>query len=93
MLKMNADVKHLSARQREDDRFCTVPVEGESTWDIARTVADIAARRRYGDDGISGFVMQTDTRHFNAVIGKYRFDTGKAILDGVTIAIHLTDSV
>jgi hypothetical protein len=96
-MKFTADVVHEAPRPHESDRFCTVPIEGDSAFEVAQRVADIAARRRFGDDGMSGFIVCTNagedegTRvvEFRAVIGIFRLKEGMGVLDGVTINVRL----
>jgi hypothetical protein len=89
MMKFTADVVHQSPRPHEDDRFCTVPIEGDNALEIACRVAEIAARRRYGDEGATGFVVRLDAKTFGASIGKASIVEGQHKLTGVTLKITL----
>lgn len=87
-MKFTADVRHQSTRPHEDDRFCTVPIEGDP-FQVARIVADAAARRRYGDAGMSSFLIRRDARTFEASIGEYKREECLGFVRGVTIVIRL----
>lgn len=89
-MKFTADVVHQSPRPHEDDRFCTVPIEGDGAMDVAQHVAEIAARRRYGEDGATGFYVRRDAKTFHATIGTMSIIEGQNKLDGVTIKITLS---
>jgi hypothetical protein len=90
MMKFTADVVHQAPRPHEEDRFCTVPVEGDNAMQVAQRVAELAARRRYGDDGETGYVVRINANTFAAAIGTQSIVDGQAKLDGVTIKITLT---
>lgn len=88
-MKFTANVDHESARPHEADHFCTVPIEGDGAFDAARTVANLAARRRYGDDGEAAYVEQVDRMRFRAAIGVFHAVEGQGVVKGVTVNIRL----
>jgi hypothetical protein len=88
-VKFTADVIHQSPRPHEEDRFCTVPVEGDNAMAVAARVAELAATRRYGDEGATGFVVRINADTFAASIGKAHIVEAQHKLDGVTIKITL----
>lgn len=93
MPRYTADVVHLSACAGDDDRFCTVPFEGADEHAAARLVADMAARRRYGDDAESSFLQRMNPCQFTAAIGNYQRRGGYGRVAGVTILIRLQEAV
>ena len=88
-MRFSADVVHQSVRPADDDRFNTAPMEAADEWEAARRVADLAARRRYGDEGQSGFITRVGAYRFRATIGDYYLREGQAVTVGVTVAIHI----
>jgi hypothetical protein len=90
MTRFTADVVHLAADPRESDRFCTVAIEGDA-FTVARHVANLAARRRYGDEAESSFLMQCAPCAFQAAIGVYRCEAGQGVVRGGTVAIRPTE--
>ena len=88
-MRFTADVIHQCARPHEDDRFCTVPLEGDSAMEIANRVAEAAATRRYGDDGATGMALRINANTFVAFIGLPAILEGQHKLNGVTIKITL----
>jgi hypothetical protein len=89
-MRYAADVIHMSARKADDDRFCVVPIEAGDIFDAARKVAEVAAARRYEEDGSVGFITPTSTAGwFRATIGEQRRSHDGIALHGVTISIHV----
>lgn len=89
-MRFAADVVHQSARPGGDDRFTVVPVEGATMSDAARTVAEIAAARRYEELGTVGYLSPTPTLGwFRAAIGEQRKSADGIATRGVTISIHV----
>lgn len=88
-MKFSAEVIHQAARPNEEDRFCTVPLIGDSALSIANRVAEQAARRRFGDKGETGFALRINANTFCACIGSPAIVEGQYKLDGVTIKITL----
>ena len=89
-MRYAADVVHHSVRPHDDDRFSVVPVEGSNAAEAARTVAEIAATRRYEETGCVGYVSPTgDPNFFRASIGEQRRSHDGITLRGVTISIHV----
>lgn len=86
-----ADVVHRTARKQEDDRFCAVPIEAADERDAVRRVADMAAARKYGDEGQSSWIEAIDGNpgHYLSFIGVGGFKASGYQLDGVTISIHV----
>lgn len=93
MPRYTADVVHLTAVAGQDDRFCTVAFEGADAYAAARLVANMAARRRYGEGAESSFLVKTGEGEFNAAIGCYRREGGWGRVAGVTIVIRLHGAV
>ena len=89
-MRYAADVVHQSVRPHDDDRFTVVPVEAATEIEAARRVAEIAAVRRYEEDGCVGYLSPAmGGGWFRASIGdKHRSHDGIA-LHGVTISIHV----
>ena len=89
-MKFAADVVHQSTRRHDEDRFCVVPIEAASAADAARKVAEIAAVRRYEEDGSVGYLSPTETEGwFRATIGEQKRSHDGITLAGVTITIHV----
>lgn len=88
-MRFTAEVIHQCPRPHEDDRFSTVPLIGDSAMEIAMRVAEAAARRRYGDEGETGYVVRINADTFASAIGKSAIVEGQHKLDGVTIKITL----
>lgn len=89
-MRYAADVAHQSVRPHDDDRFTVVPVEAATMADAARTVAEIAAARRYEEDGSVGYVSPAmGDGWFRAAIGEQRRSADGIALHGVTISIHV----
>lgn len=89
-MRYAADVAHYSPRKGNEDFFSVVPVEGQNAMEAARRVAEIAAARRYMEDGCVGFLSQTgDGQFFRASIGVQRPSREGVSLHGVTISIHV----
>lgn len=89
-MRFAADVVHQTVRPESDDRFTVVPVEGASAIDAARRVAEIAAVRRYEEDGSVGYLSPTTTEGwFRAAIGVQRRSDDGIATHGVTISIHV----
>jgi hypothetical protein len=90
-MRYAADVVHQSARPGDDDRFTVVPVEAGSTIEAARKTAEIAAARRYEEQGSVGFLAPASRGEgwFRASIGEQRKSADGIALRGVTITIHV----
>jgi hypothetical protein len=85
-----ADVVHHSVRPEDDDRFCLVPIEASGAMDAARKVAEIAAARRYEEDGSVGFLSPSAKEGwYRASIGEQERSADGIALRGVTISIHV----
>jgi hypothetical protein len=89
-MRYAADVKHLTTRPADDDRFTVVPVEAADAISAARIVAKIAATRRYEEGGEVGFLSpQAAAGWYRACIGtQQRSDDGIGTR-GVSISIHV----
>jgi hypothetical protein len=89
-MRYAADVVHQSARAQDDDRFCVVPVEAANDMEAARKVAEIAATRRYEEEGSVGrLALQSRPGWFWASIGVQEQSHDGVALRGVTISIHV----
>jgi hypothetical protein len=95
MQRFHSDVVTLSARRADEDRFTVVPIEAADAISAARQIAEIAARRRYGDDGSVGYVSPAALVHnmqdgfYRATIGVQHPANDGIMLRGVTISIHV----
>ena len=97
-MRYAASVAHHSARRAEEDRFNVASVEAVSAIEAARKVAEIAAVRRYDEDGSVGYVVSpspdgetidVDEYFFLAAIGTQQRSADGITLAGVTISIHV----
>jgi hypothetical protein len=95
-MRYSASVAHHSARRAEEDRFNVASVEAVSAIEAARKVAEIAAVRRYDEDGSVGYVspspdgtIDVDEYFFLAAIGTQQRSADGITLAGVTISIHV----
>jgi hypothetical protein len=89
-MKYAASVAHHSARRAEEDRFNVASIEAVSAIEAARKVAEIAAVRRYDEDGNVGYVSPSpDGDVFLAAIGTQQRSADGITLAGVTISIHV----
>jgi hypothetical protein len=81
---------HQSVRPHDDDRFCVVPIEANDAIGAARSVAEIAAARRYEEDGSVGYLSPAmGSGWFRASIGEQKRSHDGIALHGVTISIHV----
>ena len=90
-MRYAADVVHQSARADEADPFSVVPVEAATEIEAARKTAEIAAARRYEEQGSVGFLAPSSRGDgwFRASIGQQRRSADGIALRGVTITIHV----
>lgn len=90
-MRYAADVVHQTIHPADDDdRFCIVPIEASGQWDAARRVAEIAAARRYEEDGCVGFLTAASLDGwYRASIGEQMRSPDGIALRGVTILIHV----
>ena len=89
-MRYAADVVHQSVRPQDDDRFCVIPIEVGTESEAARKVAEIAAARRYEEDGSVGYVSPTmGDGWFRASIGVQQWSGDGITLVGTTISIHV----
>ena len=89
-MRYAADVVHQSVRPGSDDRFTVVPIEAGTEIDAARKVAEIAAIRRYDEDGNVGYVSDTSRDGwYLAAIGEQRPSADGITLAGVALSIHV----
>jgi hypothetical protein len=90
MERFHSEVVHLSTSPKDDDRFTVVPIEASGAMEAARRIAEIAARRRYGEQGFVGGVWTTENDdRFLASIGDYHLEGTNGVTVGVTIAIRV----
>jgi hypothetical protein len=90
MQRYHSEVQTLTTRAADHDRFTVVPIEGVSAADAARQIAQIAARRRFDDDGSVGFLRWDGTDGwYRATIGVQQRSHDGIALKGVTISIHV----
>jgi hypothetical protein len=61
MQRYHSEIITLSAKKADDDRFTVVPIEAADAMSAAQRIAEIAARRRYSDDGSVGYVSPSAT--------------------------------
>jgi hypothetical protein len=90
-MRYSASVAHHSARRAEEDRFNVASIEAVSAIEAARKVAEIAAVRRYDEDGSVGYVSPSPDGEyfFLAAIGTQQRSADGITLHGVTISIHV----
>jgi hypothetical protein len=90
MQRFHSEVQTLTSRAADRDHFTVVPIEATDAISAARRIAEIAARRRYSEDGSVGFLSPAEgAGQYRAAIGvQYPSDDG-IVLKGVTIAIHV----
>ena len=90
MQKFHSEVKTLTARPADADHFTVVPIEAADAPSAARRIAEIAARRRYEDDGSVGYLSWDGTGgYYRATIGVQYPSHDGITLRGVTISIHV----
>ena len=90
MQRFHSEVIHHSTRPADDDRFTVVPIEAADAISAARRIAEIAARRRYEDDGSVGYLSWDGTGgYYRATIGVQYPSHDGITLRGVTISIHV----
>ena len=90
MQRFHSEVVHHSTRPADDDRFTVVPIEAADAISAAQRIAEIAARRRYSDDGSVGYVSPAEAvGRYRAAIGVQYPSADGIVLKGVTISIHV----
>jgi hypothetical protein len=95
MQRYHSEIITLSAQKADDDRFTVVPIEAADAMSAAQRIAEIAARRRYGDDGSVGYVspaalvQNMQDGFYRATIGVQHPANDGIVLKGVTISIHV----
>jgi hypothetical protein len=90
MQRFHSEIVTLSAQKADDDRFSVVPIEAADAMGAAKRIAEIAARRRYQENGSVGYVSPAEgVGRYRAAIGvQYPSESG-ITLRGVTISIHV----
>ena len=89
-MRYGADVAHQSVRPQDDDRFTVASVEAGDEFEAVRKVAQIAALRRYDEDGSVGFLERAHGEgRYLATIGVQERSADGIALRGVTISIHV----
>jgi hypothetical protein len=90
MQRFHSEVVTLSTRKADDDRFTVVPIEAADAMSAAQRIAEIAARRRYSDDGSVGYLTSDAVSGwYRATIGVQQRSHDGIALKGVTISIHV----
>jgi hypothetical protein len=96
MQRFHSEVVTQSARKADADRFTVVPIEAADAISAARQIAEIAARRRYDDDGSVGYLSRNSAaarvrghEWFRATIGVQHPSNDGIVLKGVSILIHV----
>jgi hypothetical protein len=90
MQRYHSEVQTLTTRKAEFDRFTVVPIEAVSKADAARQIAQIAARRRFDDDGSVGYLAwEGNDGWYRATIGVQHPSPDGIVLKGVSILIHV----
>jgi hypothetical protein len=98
MQRYHSEVHTLTTRAADDDRFTVVPIEAADAISAARRIAEIAARRRFDDDGSVGYLSPDSAfarvgghQHewFRATIGVQHPANDGIVLKGVSILIHV----
>jgi hypothetical protein len=90
MQRFHSEVKTLTTRPADADHFTVVPIEAADAPSAARRIAEIAARRRYDDDGSVGYLSWDGTGgYYRASIGVQHKSHDGITLKGVTISIHV----
>ena len=91
-MRYAAHVTHHSTRPNDGDEFTVVPIEASDELAAARRIAEIAARRRYSDQGAVSYVQKRSDNVFLATIGVFKFSASNGITDGCAISIRLRDA-
>jgi hypothetical protein len=90
MQRYHSEVQTLTTRAADADRFTVVPIEAADAISAARQIAEIAARRRFEDDGSVGYLSWDGTDGwYRATIGVQHPANDGIVLKGVTISIHV----
>jgi hypothetical protein len=90
MQRYHSEVQTLTTRKADFDRFTVVPIEAVSKADAARQIAQIAARRRFDDDGSVGYLAwEGNDGWYRATIGVQHPSPDGIVLKGVSILIHV----
>jgi hypothetical protein len=98
MQRYHSEVQTLTTRAADDDRFTIVPIEAADAISAARRIAEIAARRRFEDDGSVGYLSRDSAsacvggylhEWFRATIGVQHPSNDGIVLKGVSILIHV----
>jgi hypothetical protein len=98
MQRYHSEVQTLTTRAADDDRFTVVPIEAADAISAARRIAEIAARRRFEDEGSVGYLSRDSAsasvggylhEWFRATIGVQHPSNDGIVLKGVSILIHV----
>lgn len=90
MQRFGSEVRHLSARKADDDRFTVAPIEAADAFAAAHHIAEIAARRRYEDAGEVGYLQFEGTDGwYRAAIGVQQRSDDGITTRGVSVLIHV----
>ena len=90
MRRYHSEVQTLTTRAANDDRFTVVPIEAADAISAARRIAEIAARRRFEDDGSVGYLAwEGNDGWYRATIGVQHPSNDGIVLKGVSILIHV----
>jgi hypothetical protein len=98
MQRYHSEVQTLTTRAADDDRFTVVPIEAADAISAARRIAEIAARRRFEDEGSVGYLSRDSAsasvggylhEWFRATIGVQHPANDGIVLKGVSILIHV----
>ena len=90
MQRFHSEVVTLATRRADEDRFTVVPIMAADAMSAARRIAEIAARRRYSEDGSVGYLSWDGTGgYYRASIGVQYPSHDGITLKGVTISIHV----
>jgi hypothetical protein len=90
MQRFHSEVTTLTTRAADADHFTVVPIEAADAMSAAQRIAEIAARRRFEDDGSVGFLRWDGTDGwYRATIGVQHPSNDGIVLKGVSILIHV----
>lgn len=88
-MRYSAYVTHHSTKPNDGDEFSVVPIEASDAFAAARRIAEIAARRRYNDEGQVAYIQRRDDNSFLANIGTFEFHQCNGVTRGCAITIRL----
>jgi hypothetical protein len=92
-MRYAAHVTHHSTKPNDGDEFTVVPIEASDELAAARRIAEIAARRRFQDEGAVAYVHRRSDNVFLATIGVFKLSASNGVTHGCAISIRLRDVI